>query len=100
MLVDEEIQITFESPRPITHFHAPDHKLEIDRALAKFFEEYAWGWVFQRCGRFAGRSDQRIPDFIDIASVGDAHRDAKSHSWIAISPVRDWRVDEHRVRHD
>ena len=47
----------------------------------------------------AGR-DQRFAHFFHIASVGDADRNAKTHTRIAIGPVRYGRIDEFRVRHD
>src|SRR5206468_10238791 len=35
-----------------------------------------------------------------IASVGDTDCDAKTHSRVAVSPIRDRRIDELRVRYD
>src|SRR6266481_1618560 len=36
MFVDQEIQIALEPPRPITHFHAPDHELEMSYRPRRF----------------------------------------------------------------
>src|SRR5215471_14834930 len=39
MLVDQVIQVASEPARPITHFAAPGNELEIDSAVAKFFQK-------------------------------------------------------------
>ena len=41
-----------------------------------------------------------IPHFLQIAAIGDTDWNAKPDSRVAISPVRHWRIDEFRVRHD
>jgi len=49
---------------------------------------------------FPRHFQQRIPRLVQIASVGDTDWDAKTHSRVAVSPIRDRRIDELRVWHD
>src|SRR5882724_11429025 len=49
---------------------------------------------------FAGCGDECLAHFVHVAPISHAHWETKSHAWIAIMPVRDWRIDELRVRHD
>jgi len=100
MFVDQEIQIAFESARPITHFHAPDHQLEVDRAVAEFVEKNARRRIGERGGMFAGGGNQRIAHFVDVAAISDADWNAKTHPRIAVGPVCHRRVDELGVRDD
>src|SRR6266403_3147867 len=49
---------------------------------------------------FARRGHERLTHFVDVAAVSHAYGQTKPHARIAIMPVRHWRVDEFRVRHD
>src|SRR4030095_6644023 len=49
---------------------------------------------------FLGCGDERLTHFVHVAPISHAYRKTKPHAWIAIMPVRDWGVDELRVRHD
>src|SRR6266851_5809442 len=48
----------------------------------------------------AGGGDEGIAHLVYIAAVSHAHGDAKTHTWIAVGPVRDCRIDELRIGHD
>jgi len=39
MLIDQVIQVASEPARAVTHFTAPRNKLEINGAIAKFFQK-------------------------------------------------------------
>src|SRR5216684_2903500 len=100
MFVDQEIQIALEPPRPITHFHAPDHELEVDRAVAELVEKNARLRIGERGGMFARGGNQRIAHFVDVAAICDPDWNPKAHPRIAVGPVRHRRINEFRVRDD
>src|SRR5437016_14079875 len=60
MFVDQKIQIALEPPRPITHFHAPDPELEVERAVAELVEENARRRTRKRRWPLAGRGPTRL----------------------------------------
>ena len=49
---------------------------------------------------FARCRDERLTHFVHVAAISYAHRKAKTHSPVGVSPVRDRRIDEFLVRHD
>jgi len=51
-------------------------------------------------GIFPRHFQQRSSRLLQIASVGDTDWDTKTHSRVAVSPIRDRRIDELRVGHD
>src|SRR6266487_4221145 len=84
----------------MAHLLAPGDQLEIDRAVAKFFEIRIWGRILQRGPVLTRRCDQRVAYFVHVAAVSHADWQAKADSRIAIMPICHRRVDEFRVRHD
>jgi hypothetical protein len=97
---DREIEIALEAAGPMAHLAAPDYQFEVDRALAELFQEYTRRRIFQDVGITPSSGNSSIAHFVDIASVSHADRHPETHSRIAKGPVRHWRVDEFRVRHD
>src|SRR5438876_12093257 len=86
MFVDQKIQIALEPPRPITHFHAPDHELEVDRAVTELVEENARRRIRKRGWMFAGRGNQRFAHTVDVAAMREADRNAKRKQRMDVTP--------------
>src|SRR5437899_12841207 len=60
LFVDQKIQIALEPPRPITHFHAPDHELEVHCAVAELVQENARRRISKRGWMLPGSRKQRL----------------------------------------
>ena len=83
-----EIEVTTKPARPVIHFLTPDNKLEVNRAFSELIEEYVRLRLRQNVGIFMGNLQERLTYFIQVASISDGDRDSKSHSRIAVSPIR------------
>src|SRR5690349_21340080 len=44
--------------------------------------------------------DECVAHYVDVAPIGDADGDAETNARVAISPIRNRRIDELRVRYD
>ena len=92
-----KVDIAAVTPWPIAHFAAPHDEFEIDRAFSKFVQKYTRRGILQRIRIFPPRRQERLPDFINIAAVSDANRNAKTHSGIAVSPICHRRINKLRI---
>src|ERR1700730_12936559 len=84
--LDREVQVASITPRPITHFTAPNHELKLDGVGAKLVEKNIRCRVLQCMWVLTASGDQCFAYLVDVAAISDADWNTKTHARIAVGP--------------